>query len=109
MLSALGLANITLGHETTSTALAWCLFALSQHPEVQSRLRNELLVAFPDEEEEMTVESINSLPYLEAVVRETSRFHPPLELSTRVAQEDDLIPLDHEFIGKDGKARTHIE
>lgn len=76
---------------------------------MQSRLRNELLVAFPDDEGDMTVESINSLPYLEAVVRETLRFHPPIELAARVAQEDDLIPLDHEFIGKDGKARKHIE
>lgn len=68
-----------------------------------------MLAAFPDDNVEITVESINALPYLEAVVRETMRFHPPVEVTARVAQGDDLIPLDREFIGRDGKARKHIE
>ncbi|KIM28538.1 hypothetical protein M408DRAFT_16272 [Serendipita vermifera MAFF 305830] len=97
------------GHETTSNATSWCLFALSQRPDVQSRLRNELFAAFPDDNVEITVESINALPYLEAVVRETMRFHPPVEVTARVSQGADIIPLEHEFIGKDGKPRKHIE
>ncbi|KIM28539.1 hypothetical protein M408DRAFT_23591 [Serendipita vermifera MAFF 305830] len=96
------------GHETTSTATAWGLFALAQRPAMQSRLRQELLEAFPDEDGEVTIESLNALPYLEAVVRETLRYHSPVGWIEREAEEDDVIPLDHEFIGRDGKARKHI-
>jgi cytochrome P450 len=97
------------GHETTSNATAWCMFSLSQNPDVQSRLRAELLEAFPDDSMEPTVEALNALPYLEAVVSETLRFNPPVELTSRVAEGDDVIPLNHEYIGKDGTARKHIE
>ncbi|KIM28541.1 hypothetical protein M408DRAFT_23593 [Serendipita vermifera MAFF 305830] len=97
------------GHETTSNSTAWCLYALAQRPEMQSRLRAELLDAFPDDNVEVTIESLSALPYLEAVVRETMRYHAPVELSSRVAEGDDLIPLDREFIGRDGKARKHIQ
>jgi cytochrome P450 len=97
------------GHETTSNATTWCLFSLSQNPDMQSRLRAELLGAFPDDSVAPTVEALNALPYLEAIVRETLRFNPPIDLTARVAEGDDVIPLDHEYIGKDGKARKHIE
>ncbi|PVG01516.1 cytochrome P450 [Serendipita vermifera] len=98
------------GHETTSTATSWCLFALSQHPEVQSRLRQELLEAFPaDNTPEVTVEALNALPYFEAVVRETLRFYPPVDFTARVAQCDDIIPLSKPFEGADGVMRDHIQ
>jgi cytochrome P450 len=97
------------GHETTSNATTWCLFSLSQNPDMQSRLRAELLGAFPDDSVEPTVEALNALPYLEAIVRETLRFNPPVEGTSRVAEGDDIILLDREYIGKDGKARKHIE
>jgi cytochrome P450 len=97
------------GYETTANAVTWSLFSLSQNPDMQARLRAELLEAFPDDSMEPTVEALNALPYLEAIVRETLRFHPPIDLTARVAEGDDVIPLNHEYIGKDGKPRKHIE
>jgi cytochrome P450 len=97
------------GYETTTNAVAWCLFSLSQNLDMQSRLRAELLEAFPDDSVEPTVEALNALPYLEAIIRETLRFNPPFDVTYRVAEEDDIILLDHEYIGKDGKARKQIE
>ncbi|KAF7375729.1 hypothetical protein MSAN_00462400 [Mycena sanguinolenta] len=40
---------LVAGHETTSSAVTWALFALTQKPHVQTRLREELLsvTAFP--------------------------------------------------------------
>ncbi|CAG8666971.1 17065_t:CDS:2, partial [Acaulospora colombiana] len=89
---------------------SWCLFALSQHPDVQSRLRQELLEAFPvDNTPEVTVEALNALPYFEAVVRETLRFYPPVEFTARVAEHDDVIPVAKPFEGADGVMRDHIQ
>jgi hypothetical protein len=53
-----------------STATAWALHALSQHTAVQIKLRNELLSLSTDNP---TMEELNSLPYLETVVREVMR------------------------------------
>ncbi|KAJ7793505.1 cytochrome P450 [Mycena olivaceomarginata] len=73
------------GHESNiATALA--LHALSLHPSVQSKLREELLSIATDDP---TMDELNSFPYLENVVREVMRVYPPVAFSRREAMEDD--------------------
>ena len=60
---------LVAGHETSATALAWALEALTRHPEALSRLREE-------------VDSGND-SYLDAVVKETLRLRPVLALVLR--------------------------
>ncbi|KAE9395133.1 cytochrome P450 [Gymnopus androsaceus JB14] len=96
---------IVAGHETTSTAVAWSLYALTQHPLIQTKLRQECLSLGT---EEPTMEQLNSLPYLDAVVRESLRVHPPAPVLQRVAREDDVLPLQHPFTDKDGIVHTEI-
>ncbi|KAI0725523.1 cytochrome P450 [Fomitopsis betulina] len=93
------------GHETTSTATAWCLFALAQSPDVQARLREELLDA---PLEDPTMDELNALPYLEAVVRETLRVYAPVSATVRIANKDDIIPLDRPYVDTTGKVCDHI-
>lgn len=100
---------IPSGHETTASSTAWGIFAISQRPSIQSRLRTELLEAFSDDSTPITLEALNGLTYLDAVVREIFRYHPPVEFSARQPQVDDTIPLDNGFVGRDGKYRDHIE
>ncbi|KAH9885221.1 cytochrome P450 [Cubamyces lactineus] len=97
---------LVAGHETTSTATMWCLFALSQAPEVQKKLRNEL---FTLETETPTMDELNSLPYLDAVVRETLRVHAPVPTTIRVAMKDDVIPVAEPFVNRYGKMQDHIK
>ncbi|KAL4261304.1 Cytochrome P450 superfamily protein [Pleurotus pulmonarius] len=78
------------GHETTSTGTTWALFALTQSPEVQRKLREELLTVPTDTP---TMDELNALPYLDAVVRETMRVHAPVPSTVRVAVADDVLPL----------------
>ncbi|KAJ7302399.1 cytochrome P450 [Mycena albidolilacea] len=93
------------GHETTSTATAWALHALSQHTAVQIKLRNELLTLSTDNP---TMEELNSLPYLETVVREIMRFHAPAVFTRRMAMEDDIVPLSKPYIDKAGKSHNSL-
>jgi cytochrome P450 len=100
---------LVAGYETLGVALAWCLLSLSQNKKMQQRLRDELLQAFPDDMVPITMESLEALPYLDAVVRETLRLDPPVDVSARVAMQDDIIPLEKPIVLKDGRTVDHIE
>jgi len=60
---------LVAGHETSATALAWALDALTHHPAVLQRLREEV-----DAEQDT---------YLDAVVKETLRLRPVIALVLR--------------------------
>ncbi|KAJ7472542.1 cytochrome P450 [Mycena latifolia] len=93
------------GHETTSTATAWALHALSMNPPIQTKLREELL-SLPSDNP--TMDDLNSLPYLEKVVRETMRLHAPVGFTIRVAMADDVLPLSKQYVDRKGKVYDTI-
>ncbi|KAI0763044.1 cytochrome P450 [Trametes elegans] len=93
------------GQETTTKALARILYMLACNLAAQSRLRKEVRKA---KEEYAAEQDINSwqdaglpydvlvnLPYLDAVVRETLRVHPPTSMLNRVATKDTILPLQY--------------
>lgn len=62
------------GTDTTSNALARTLHLLSQHPEVQERLRNEILEAQSARGGgDIEYDDLVELPYLDTICRETLR------------------------------------
>jgi cytochrome P450 len=63
------------GHETTANALTWTWYLLSQHPEVEARLREETCRTLRGRTP--TVADLPNLPYSEMVVREAMRLYPP--------------------------------
>ena len=74
------------GHETTSHALSWTFYLLSQHPDVRARLDAEharvLGGRLP------TFEDLAALPYTEQVLNEALRLYPPVFAIPRRAQRD---------------------
>ncbi|GAA5896422.1 hypothetical protein JCM6882_001009 [Rhodosporidiobolus microsporus] len=85
------------GHETTSTALTWTLYHLSQHPEKQDRLRNEVREArrkaLAEGRDELESAELDALAYLDAVAREILRLEAPVTATIRRAGHEDHIPL----------------
>lgn len=71
------------GMEATSTAIAFCLYELSLHPEIEERLYEEIKKSSTS-----TFEEINSLEYLDQVVNESLRLYPPLPEIDRIALKD---------------------
>ncbi len=96
---------LVAGHETTSTATTWCLFALTQAPEVQKKLRAELLTLDTDTP---NMDELSNLPYLDMVVRETLRIHAPVPSTMRVAMKDDVIPVAEPFVDHNGVVQDSI-
>ena len=85
---------LAAGHETTASALTWAIYLLVKHPQVQTRLRAEVQTHLPSpfaEQSIVTSESIEQLPYLQAVCREALRLFPPVALTIRVAVIDSSI------------------
>ncbi len=65
------------GSETTATGLSGATYLLLQNPHVLEKLRKELDTKF-QRSEEITLNSVTSLPYLQAVINETLRHYPPV-------------------------------
>ncbi|CAN0493675.1 unnamed protein product, partial [Phaeothamnion confervicola] len=74
------------GHETSATALVWTYHLLGQHPDIETRLVEEL-------DRELGGRAAQSadlprLPYLKQVVQESMRLYPPVWGIARRANED---------------------
>ena len=98
---------LVAGHETSSTQTTWTLFALAspRYHNIQSKLREEL---FSVETDTPSLDQLNELPYLDAVVRESLRLYPAVTSTIRVAARDDVIPVSKPFVDRKGKIQTSI-
>jgi cytochrome P450 len=77
------------GHETTSNALTWTWYLLSQHPDAESRLHAELEQVLGGRIP--TVEDLPRLPYTRMVLEEALRLYPPAVGFNRKALADDEV------------------
>jgi len=80
----LGHATLTFAaaHLTTAHTFSWTLFLLAQHPEVMQRLAEEIAQATTGETP--TFQELQSLPYLDWVIKESMRVLPASSYSQRV-------------------------
>jgi len=54
------------------------------------------------------MEELNSLPYLDAVVRETMRVFSPVASTVRIAEKDGVIPTEVEWVDRKGNKRRNV-
>ncbi|PIL23096.1 cytochrome P450 [Ganoderma sinense ZZ0214-1] len=93
----------TAAMDTTSNALSMILDLLAKHPAAQTRLRRELLEARKSNGgKDLGYDELVSLPYLDAVCRETLRLFPPALFRFRETREDVVLPLSEPVRGRDG-------
>jgi cytochrome P450 len=77
------------GQETTSLALTWTWYLLSQHPDAQRRLEEEIDVVLDGRSPEY--DDLASLPYTRMVIDEAMRLYPPAWGFSRQALADDEL------------------
>ena len=83
---------IIAGHETTASALNWAWYLISQHPEVEQKIWEEVDRIDTDH---IGFEHLPQLSYIEQVVKETMRLYPPGWLLTRKAINEDQFGEYH--------------
>uniref|UniRef100_A0A2S2PVK4 Cytochrome p450 n=1 Tax=Sipha flava TaxID=143950 RepID=A0A2S2PVK4_9HEMI len=74
------------GHDTTSISITMTLVLLGMHPDIQDRARDELRSIFEDSDRDVTMEDLNSMKYLEAIIKESLRLYPSVPGFTRELQ-----------------------
>ncbi|XP_065280051.1 uncharacterized protein [Dermacentor albipictus] len=94
------------GQETTARAIAYTLYLLAIHPDVQTQLRKEVDDCFATHGDHPDLEAITKLKYLHCVISESLRMYPPVMRLERVPccdyalgdkgvklKQDDLITI----------------
>ncbi|THU92957.1 cytochrome P450 [Dendrothele bispora CBS 962.96] len=95
--------------DTTSTAMSHIIELLSTHPDIQSKLRQEIIVARREiGGRDLSYDELMSLPYLDAVCRETLRLFPPVPRVTRTTRQSTVLPLSSPVTLLDGSSVTEL-
>ncbi len=77
------------GHETTATALTFTLHLLGQHPEIQSRVHDEVDRVLGGRIP--TLDDVSALGYTTMAIKEAMRLYPSVYATGRVTSEADVI------------------
>ena len=77
------------GHETTASALVWAFYEISRHPEIETRLLEEINHVLSGRAPRL--EDLPKLEYTRMVLEETMRLYPPAMSITRTNTEEDQI------------------
>eukprot|EP00245_Coleochaete_scutata_P018247 TRINITY_DN938_c0_g1_i1.p1 TRINITY_DN938_c0_g1~~TRINITY_DN938_c0_g1_i1.p1 ORF type:complete len:640 (+),score=112.42 TRINITY_DN938_c0_g1_i1:319-2238(+) len=87
------------GHETTATTTTAAIFSISQHPEVEAKVVEEVRRVLGGRVP--TYADIDQLQYTQMAVKEALRMYPPIPLFPRVVAKDDILPTGHKLPGGD--------
>lgn len=85
------LDSLLAGVDTTTTGVVSVLYALAKNPDKQAILREEVLKILPEKSSKLTTQSLNSMPYLRAVIKEGLRIHPPINGNLRATGQDLVV------------------
>ncbi|XP_065859463.1 cytochrome P450 94A1-like [Euphorbia lathyris] len=81
---------IIAGRDTTSAALTWFFWVLSENPDAETEIINE--ITEKSETETPVFEEVRSMVYTHAALCESMRLYPPVPADTKFAEDDDVWP-----------------
>ncbi|RWR93082.1 alkane hydroxylase MAH1-like protein [Cinnamomum micranthum f. kanehirae] len=93
--------QISAGRDTTSAALTWFFWLLSQNPSVEDKILHELTSSIPNSNpittkpRVFTSEELGGLVYLHAALCESLRLFPPVPLIHKGVVKPDILPSGH--------------
>ncbi|CAA7039237.1 unnamed protein product [Microthlaspi erraticum] len=108
------------GIDTSVITMIWTMTELARNPRVMKKLQEEIRTTLGTEKKIITEQDLNKVAYLQLVIKETFRLHPPVPVVTRKSmahvkiQGYDIPPgtaiqLNVYTIGRDPKHWTDPE
>ncbi|KAL9945907.1 hypothetical protein ACHAQF_006261 [Verticillium nonalfalfae] len=89
------LTFLAAGHETTASALTWACYLLAKQPEIQRKVREEVLESITPGVTGGLISdlagNLEQLPYLNGTINETLRLYPTVPMIQRQAIRDTQI------------------
>ncbi|KAH6782227.1 hypothetical protein C2S52_000837 [Perilla frutescens var. hirtella] len=83
------------GTDTTSGTVEWVMTEVLRNPSVVSKAKAELQTVIGENKALIEESDITKLSYLQAVIKETFRYHPPGPFIARRKDENDVVIGDH--------------
>ncbi|CAA7269189.1 unnamed protein product [Cyclocybe aegerita] len=101
------------GRDTAMSFLTFAIYMLTQHPEVERRLHQEISQVVGILNARPTDEMIRDLQYMRAFLNEVLRLYPSVPMNFRMAKTDTIFPACREgeqpiFVPKDTTCIYHI-
>ncbi|XP_061706493.1 cytochrome P450 6B5-like [Cydia pomonella] len=91
-IEAQAFAFYAAGYDTSASTLCFMLYQLALEPEIQDRLRNEIDTYLHRHGDQIELDTLNELPYLDQVLNETLRMYPIDDTLLRKAQHHYKFP-----------------
>ncbi|PBK92236.1 cytochrome P450 [Armillaria gallica] len=92
-------------HDTTSNTISWLLYKICRYPDVQLRIRHKISEM---RERDPLSSDHDSMPTLNAAIKDTLRFHSFVTTLNRISSKDDVLPLSKLVYLLDGSAFSEI-
>ncbi|XP_070493939.1 uncharacterized protein [Chironomus tepperi] len=80
------------GFETSSSLMTFLLYELALNPDVQDRLREEIVTGLDENDDKLTYDLLLGFKYLDMVVNEGLRKYPPIPTPIRKCTKEYYIP-----------------
>uniref|UniRef100_A0AAT9UUV6 Cytochrome P450 3638D3 n=1 Tax=Maconellicoccus hirsutus TaxID=177089 RepID=A0AAT9UUV6_MACHI len=82
---------IALGFESTTLTVSFVLLMLAMYPEIQKKVYEEIRTIYKDDDEEVNIEDMKELVYLEQCINETLRKFTVVPMTFREHDEDIVL------------------
>ncbi|CAG8447214.1 8339_t:CDS:2 [Acaulospora morrowiae] len=92
---------LTAGYHTTGVAIPWTIFSLTQNPDVQNKLQEEIDQCLQGRLP--SLKDLSNMDYLTQVIKEALRVHPPGSFCARLIKSPANIPTSF-----DSREELHI-
>ncbi|CAH2269804.1 jg1102 [Pararge aegeria aegeria] len=96
------------GVEPTASAIFAALVELGKYSEIQRKLHEEIDQTFEENGGKMTYDIVVNMKYLDMVMNEAMRMHPPIGFLTRKCTKDTVLPNGNIKVEKGTKILTAI-
>ncbi|XP_054263964.1 cytochrome P450 4C1-like isoform X2 [Macrosteles quadrilineatus] len=97
---------LATGSDTTTLGVSYCLLLLGTHPKIQDKLYNEITSLLSSDNQDITIEDVNSLQFLDQVIKESLRLSTIVVAFIRTFSED--IKLTEHTIPKGASVMVSV-